>query len=84
MSANKSSHRSEAEEPLHISPFCPPESKDAIFGQDVKAERVDPFLIDDYEGFLLLLRIYGLVAHQILEINDFFDLEVYKSPFRLD
>jgi hypothetical protein len=71
-------------EPFHVSSFCPPESKNAVLGQDIQTEGVDAFLVQNNKVFLLLFAIHGLVANKVLELYNLLDLLVDELPFSFD
>ena len=67
--------------PLHISPFCSPQGKDTILGEDVQTKRIDTFLVDDHEVLRLFVGTHGLIAYQILELDDLFTLCIREASF---
>ena len=67
--------------PFHVASFCPPEGKDAIFGEEIQTERVDTFLVDDDEILGLFFRVDGLITNEVLEFHNLLDFRVSESPF---
>jgi hypothetical protein len=70
--------------PLHIPSFRPSKGQNTVLGENIQTKRVDAFLIDDYEVFLLLLSINGLITNKVLEFDDLLDLCIRKSTLGLD
>lgn len=67
--------------PLHVSSFCPTQSKDAVLGEDIKTERIDAFLVYYDKVSFFLLAVHSLVADEVLELNNLLDLGVNEVSF---
>ena len=70
--------------PFHVTSLGATQGKDAILGEDIQAERVDAFLVDDNEVFLLLVAADSLVTDKVFELHDLFALRVSEPTLGLD
>ena len=69
--------------PFHVPPLRPPQGEDPVLREDVEAEWVDALLVDDDEGLRFLLGVDGLVADEVLELDNLPALRVGEAPFGL-
>jgi len=70
--------------PFHIASLRSSKCKDAVLRQDIQTQWIDSFLVDDYKVFSFLFRIDSLITDQIFKIDNFLNLDINKSPLRLD
>jgi len=70
--------------PLHISPLCSPEGKDAVLDQDIKRHGIDTLLVDYDKSLWLFTRSNSLVTNCVLELDNLLESVIDESSFRLD
>lgn len=76
--------RHRANLPLHVTPLRTTQSKDAVLREHVQAHRINTLLVDDHKVLPLLLAVDGLIADEVLELDDLADFVVDSSTLRLD
>ena len=67
--------------PLHVTPLRATEGKDAVLGEDIETEGINAFLVDNNKVLFLLVRVDGLVANEVLELDDLPALGVGEPTF---
>lgn len=64
--------------PFHVTTLGSPKCKNVIFREQIQTHRINAFLVDDDKVLFLLFRVDGLIAYEVLEFDNLFDLGICK------